>query len=200
MLIATQIFIEHQALLQRTAYSIVGCKKDAEDLVQDTFEKWIRLDYSSIQNAKAYLLSMLKNACLNFLTSFRKTREISFGTPLELFKNRYEEIDLRLFDFETDLTTGVSDLLQRLTLPEFSTLLLKEGFEFDYSELSETLGKKLEHCRQLLSRAKKKRNKRAYSFPLNIERRNQIVKEITAIYNNGNIQNLVAYLQKELRR
>lgn len=198
MLIATQIFIEHQALLQRTAYGLVGCKKDAEDLVQDTFEKWVRLDHSSIQNAKAYLLSMLKNTCINFLNSFRKTREISFGAPLELLKNRYEEIDFQLFDFETDLTTGISDLLQRLTLPEFSILLLKEGFEFDYSELSDTLGKKLEHCRQLLSRAKKKRNKRTYSFPLNIERRNQIAAEITAIYNNGNIQDLVSYLQKEL--
>ncbi len=199
MLIATQIFIEHQSLLQRTAFGIVGCKKDAEDLVQDTFEKWIRLDHSNIQNAKAYLLSMLKNACINFLNSFRKTREISFGAPLELLKNRYEEIDFRLFDFETDLTNGISDLLQRLTLPEFSILLLKEGFEFDYSELSDTLGKKLDHCRQLLSRAKKKRNKRTYSFPLNIERRNQIAAEITAIYNNGNIQDLVNYLQKELR-
>jgi len=196
--IATQIFIEHQALLQRTAYSIVGCKKDAEDLVQDTFEKWIGLDHSIIQNAKAYLLSMLKNACINFLNSFRKTREVSFGTPLDLFKNRYEEMDFRLFDFETDLSAGISDLLQRLTFPEFSVLLLKEGFEFDYSELSETLGKKLEHCRQLLSRAKKKRNKRTYSFPINTERRNQITKEITAIYSNGNVQDLVHYLQQEL--
>lgn len=200
MSIATQIFIEHQAMLQRTAYGIVGCKKDAEDLVQDTFERWIRIDHSSIQNAKAYLLSMLKNACINFLSSFRKTREIAFGTPLELFKNRYEEIDFRLFDFETDLTTGIAGLLQRLTLPEFSVLILKEGFEFDYSELSETLGKKLEHCRQLLSRAKKKRNRLTSSFPLNVERRNQLVKEITAIYKNGNVQDLVSYLQKELRR
>lgn len=197
MYIATQVFIEHQPVLQRIAYRMVGCRKDAEDLVQDTFEKWLRIDHTSVQNAKAYLISILKNKCINFLNSLRRTKEISFATPLEAFKNRYEEIDFRLFDFETDLATGISELLQKLTIPEFSILLLREGFEFDYAELSETFGKKLEHCRQLLSRAKKKKAKRQFTFPLNIERRNRVTREIAAIYQNGNTQDLVAYLQKE---
>ena len=197
---AAQIFLEHQSLLQRIAFGMVGCIKDAEDLVQDTFEKWLQVDHQQIKNAKAYLIRILKNACINFLNSFRKTKEIQFDPLLELFKNKYEEIDFQLFDFENDLSSGVSLLLQKLTFPEFSLLLLKEGFEFDYVELSVLFEKKLDHCRQLLSRAKKKRSKRQLNFSLNQERRNQLTKEIAAIYKQGSLMDLITYLQGEIEK
>jgi len=194
---ATQVFLEYQPLLQRIALRMVGCVKDAEDLVQDTFEKWLKIDHSKIQNAKAYLITTLKNKCINFINSFRKNKELTFGSPMDLFKTKYEEIDFRLFDFETNLSAGIGDLLQKMTLPEFSILLLKEGFAFDYPELTEIFGQKIDNCRQLLSRAKKKKQARIASRPLNQERRKQITAEITAIYRQGNMQALVAYLQKE---
>lgn len=196
---SAQIFIEYQPMLQRIAFGMVGCVRDAEDLVQDTFEKWLKVDHQQIKNAKAYLITILKNTCTNFLNSFRKTKESTFTSSLESLKNRYEETDFRLFDFETDLATGVQELLQRLTLPEFSILLLKEGFEFDYQELTIIFGKKIDNCRQLLSRAKKKKNKPTNPFSVNPEKRRQLIKEILAVYRQqGNIQSLVTYLQKEL--
>jgi len=197
---AAQVFLEHQSMLQHIAFRMVGCVKDAEDLVQDTFEKWLQVDHSQISNAKAYLVRILKNTCINFLNSFRKTKETQFDPLLELVKNRYEEIDFRLFDFESDLTSGVSVLLQKLTFPEFSILLLREGFELDYAELSVLFEKKLEHCRQLLSRAKTKRAKRQLNFSLNQERRNQLTKEIMAIYKKGNMADLISYLQGEMKK
>ena len=194
-----QIFLEYQPLLQRIAFSMVGCMKDAEDLVQDTFEKWLKVDHQTIKNIKAYLIKMLKNTCTNFLNSFRKTKEITFSSPLEVLRNKYEETDFRLFEFETDLAAGVQDLLQKVTLPEFSMLLLKEGFEFDYQELTVLLGKKLDNCRQLLSRAKKKQRTSKTGFSLQPEKQKLLIKEIAQIYHpHGNIQSLVSFLQKEL--
>jgi len=196
---ATQIFIEYQPMLQRLAYSMVGCMRDAEDLVQDTFEKWLKVDHENVNNVKAYLITVLKNTCTNFLNSFRKTREVNFSSPLETLKNKYEETDFRLFDFETDLSSGIQDLLQRLTLPEFSILLLKEGFDFDYQELTLVFGKKLDNCRQLLSRAKKKKSIPKSTASLNPEKRKQLTKEILDVYRQqGNIQSLLTYLQREL--
>ena len=196
---ATQVFLEYQPMLQRIAFGMVGCVRDAEDLVQDTFEKWLKVDHQKVKNVKAYLIKMLQNACTNFLNSFRRNREISFSSPLEVLRTKYEEADFRLFDFESDLATGIQEMLQRLTLPEFSILLLKEGFEFDYQELALIFGKKLENCRQLLSRAKKKKEKPNPTNAIHTEKSQQLTVEILKIYQQqGNIQSLVAYLQQEL--
>ena len=179
---------------------MVGCVKDAEDLVQDTFEKWLKVDASKVRNVGAYLIQTLKNICINFLNSFKKSKETHFNNRIEELRNRYEEIDFHLFDFEHDLSKGISELLQKLTLPEFSMLILKEGFEMDYPELTEIFEQKMEHCRQLLSRAKKKIKAPQLRFPLNIETRNLVSKEISVICKNGNLQNLVNYLQNEVQK
>lgn len=178
---------------------MVGCMRDAEDLVQDTFEKWLKIDHSKVKNIKAYLIQTLKNTCINFLNTLKRTREIQFNNPLELLKNKYEEMDFLPFDFEYNLSAGIAQLLQKLTLPEFSILILKEGFELDYPELTEIFEKKKEHCRQLLSRAKKKIKTPQLRFPLNIDKKNQIFKEISTVCKNGNLQNLISFLQKEVR-
>ncbi len=194
---SAETFLQYQPQLQRMAFNMVGCMKDAEDLVQDTFEKWLKIDHTTIKNVRAYLVQTLKNICINFLNSLRKTREIHFNNPLEGLRNRYDEMDFRPFDFEQDLSTGISELLQKLTLPEFSMLILKEGFEMDYPQLTEIFDKKMDHCRQIISRAKKKIKTPQLRFPLNIEKKNQVSKEISTVCKNGNLQNLIAFFQQE---
>lgn len=199
MVPAAQVFLEYQPLLQRIAFRMVGCMRDAEDMVQDTFEKWLKVEHQHINNVKAYLITILKNTCTNFLNSFRKTKEFTFSSPLETLKHKYIETDFRLFEFESDLATGLQELLQKVSLPEFSMLLLKEGFDFDYQELTVLMGKKLDHCRQLLSRAKKKQNNSTIRFSIHPEKRKQLTKEILQVYQQqGSIQSLITYLQNEI--
>ena len=174
--------------------------KDAEDLVQDTFEKWLKVDQSRIKNVKAYLIQSLKNICINFLNSIRRSREINLSNRLEEFRNKYVELDFRPFDFEQDLLAGLSDLLQKLTFPEFSLLILKEGFEMDYPELTEIFEKRKDHCRQLVSRAKKKIKASNIRFPLNLEKRNELSRELSLVCKNGNLQQLIHLLQKEVAK
>ena len=130
----------------------------------------------------------------------RLSREIHFNNPLEGLRNRYEEIDFRPFDFEQDLSTGISELLQKLTLPEFSMLILKEGFEMDYPQLTEIFDKKMEHCRQIISRAKKKIKTPQLRFPLNIEKKEQVSKELSTVCKNGNLSNLITFFQQEVKK
>lgn len=197
---SAEIFLQYQPQLQRIAYNMVGCQNDAEDLVQDTFEKWLKIDHSSILNAKAYLIQTLKNICINFLNALKRNREIPFNNPFELLKNKYEEMDFRWIDFEQDLSKGVADLLQKLTLPEFSLLILKEGFELEYTDLMTIFNKKMEHCRQLVSRAKKKVNAPQVRFPLNLEKKEEVYKEISTVCKNGNVNQLINYLQQEVQK
>ncbi|MEL7147559.1 MAG: sigma factor, partial [Bacteroidota bacterium] len=63
----------YQPLLTSIAYKIVGSLQDAEDIVQDTFLKWLTIDQQKIDNTKAYLVRAVTNNALNHLKSFKIT-------------------------------------------------------------------------------------------------------------------------------
>src|SRR5690606_10607667 len=64
---AAQTISLYQPLLHTIAYNLVRCKQDAEDIVQETFIKWLTIDHEKVQNTKAYLVRAVTNNCLNHL-------------------------------------------------------------------------------------------------------------------------------------
>ena len=57
----------YRPLLHTIAYKIVGCSAVAEDLVQDTFLNWFKKERKEVNDAKAYLISSVRNLSLNHL-------------------------------------------------------------------------------------------------------------------------------------
>lgn len=69
-----QTIILYRPMLQAIAYNLVRCKEDAEDIVQETFLKWLTLGPQGIENTKAYLIKAVRNNCLNHLNTLRKKK------------------------------------------------------------------------------------------------------------------------------
>jgi DNA-directed RNA polymerase specialized sigma24 family protein len=42
----------YQPLLHQIAYNMLRCKADAEDIVQETFARWLTIDQTKIENTK----------------------------------------------------------------------------------------------------------------------------------------------------
>ena len=57
----------YQPTLRSIAYNLVRSRADADDIVQETFLKWLSIDSDKIQNTKAYLIKAVTNNCLNHL-------------------------------------------------------------------------------------------------------------------------------------
>lgn len=149
----------YQPLLHTIAYNLVRCKADAEDIVQETFLKWLSIDQQKIENTKAYLIKAVTNNCLNHLNSLkRKKTEYIESFQLPEFLQRAKETNLSKIDLDVNLKAAFAVLNTKLEPLERAVFLLKEVFDLDYDALQATLDKKKEHCRQLLSRAKKKLN------------------------------------------
>lgn len=145
----------YQPLLQTIAYNLVRCKEDAEDIVQETFLKYLSIDQQSIQNTKAYLIKAVTNNCLNHLAAIRRKKEECIDKISESIRH-FKEINLSHLDLEIDLTKALAVVQAKLEPVERAVYLLKEVFDVDYDTLQVALDKKKDHCRQLLSRAKKK--------------------------------------------
>ena len=52
----TTIFLEYRNLLFSLAYNMLGRVDVAQDLVQDTFLKWMEVNSSAIRHPKAFLV------------------------------------------------------------------------------------------------------------------------------------------------
>jgi RNA polymerase sigma factor (sigma-70 family) len=153
----TQTIQLYHPILHSVAYNIVRCKQDAEDIVQDTFLKWLSIDRSKIQNTKAYLIAAVTNNCLNHLNTLRKKKEEYWdNSKLSQMIVKFKETDFSHLDLETELSAAFKILHTKLEPLERAAYLLKEVFDFDYEAIQKALDKKADHCRQLFSRAKKK--------------------------------------------
>ncbi len=147
----------YQPLLVTIANNLVRCKQDAEDIVQETFLKWLSIDTTNIENTKAYLITAVKNSCLNHLQSFRKKKqEYLDSIHFDEFMHRIKESNFSHLDLDINLKDAFKILQAKLEPMERAVFLLKEVFDFDYVSIQTALNKKQDHCRQLLCRARKK--------------------------------------------
>jgi RNA polymerase sigma-70 factor (ECF subfamily) len=147
----------YQPMLHAIAYNLVRCREDAEDIVQETFLKWLTLGPQRVGNVKAYLVKAVINNCRNHLNTLRKKKEELFSqVNLSDIVNRFRESNFAHIDLEINIQAALRILQNKLEPLERAVYLLKEVFGFDYDTLQETLDKKKDHCRQLFLRAKNK--------------------------------------------
>ncbi|MEM9857291.1 MAG: sigma-70 family RNA polymerase sigma factor [Bacteroidota bacterium] len=149
----------YQPLLQSIAMRIVGSIHDAEDIVQETFLKWLTLEKEKINNTKAYLIKAVTNNCLNHINTLKRKKNECLENikPGELIDWNLIT-DLRKMDLDQEVSHALNILHKKLEPLEKAIFLLREVFNFEYDELQHLFDKKKENCRQLFCRAKEKLN------------------------------------------
>lgn len=167
----------YHPLLHSVAYNILRCKHDAEDMVQDTFLKWLSIDRTKIQNTKAYLITAVTHNCLNHLNTLRKKKEEYWeSSKFSQLIVKFKETDFSHLDLETELSAAFKVLHAKLEPLERAAYLLKEAFDFDYETIQQVLNKKADHCRQLFCRAKKKLSIDSQNLHFELPNKDQLVQ------------------------
>lgn len=186
-------------MLHSIAYRIVKSRQDAEDIVQDTFLKWLSVEKEKIENTKAYLIRSVTNNCLNHLQSLkRKKEEYLEGIQLPEMINKFKEhLDLSHIDFQVDMQSALKQIHNKLEPLERAVFLLREVFNFDYDALQEVLMKKKDHLRQLFSRAKKKLDEGSSKINIDWPAQPKWVENFTKACESGFSCDLVNSLTKD---
>ena len=184
-------------MLHTIAYNMVRCKEDAEDIVQETFIKWLSIDHQKIENTKAYLIKAVTNNCLNHLSSLRKKKEEYIDNVSEVIKN-FKETNLAHLDLDVNLSAAFKVLMAKLEPLERAVYVLKEVFDFEYDELQNTLDKKKEHCRQLFSHAKKKLSEETSKINFELPDSAKLIESFKNACHLGNPTELVSELKKDI--
>lgn len=185
-------------MLHSIAVRIVRCKADADDIVQDTFLRWLSAEKEKIKNTKAYLIKSVTNNCINHINALkRKKEEYLENIHLPEFIHKFKELDFSQIDLHIDIQAALAVIHHKLEPLERAVFLLREVFNFDYEALQELLEKKKDHCRQLFSRAKKKLEGEAEKINTDWSLKPQWIETFTKACESGLSSDLIKSLKKD---
>jgi RNA polymerase sigma-70 factor (ECF subfamily) len=194
----TEIFLEYESLLFSVAYNMLGLVADAEDMVQDTYEKWVKVNPAQVQNIKAYLVKAITNTSINHLDKLKRERKDYIGPWLpEPVVAGEENAGARAVEIFHPLSMGIMVMLEKLTPQERAVFLLKEVFSYDYSEIAEILNKTNDNCRQVLKRAHQHLKDDKKRFEIDMHMHERIFQQFLHACGEGDMQGLIHILQED---
>jgi len=182
---AAAVFDPLRPRLLRIAYRMLGQVADAEDIVQEAFIRWLKVDRTQVAEPAAYLRRVVTRLCLDQLKSARVRRETYVGPWLPepvIEPEEEEEID--------DITLPLMMALERLSPLERAAFLLHDVFGVGFDEVAETIGRTPEAARQLASRARENVRQKRPRFDLPKARGFEIVEAFHVASRSGDVARL----------
>jgi RNA polymerase sigma-70 factor (ECF subfamily) len=192
-----QTFSDYRKLLFAIAYRLLGSAADAEDVVQDTWFKWSAADRSQVSDPKAYLARIVSNLAIERLRSTRRQRETYVGPWLP-------EPILTEADAAEDVATAESVslamliVLETLSPLERAVFVLKEVFDFSYTEIAEAVDRSESAVRQAGHRARNHIQARRPRFEADRAKKRAVTERFFAASVGGDINELMDLLAPEV--
>jgi RNA polymerase sigma-70 factor (TIGR02957 family) len=150
---ATEAFLTHRNLLFTAAYELLGSAADAEDVLQETWLRWVDVDLDTVRDQRAYLVRIATRQALGRLRTLSRRKENYVGPwlPEPLLTTPDVAEDVALAD---SVSMAMLLVLETLTPTERAVFLLREVFELEYDEIADAVDKSAAAVRQIAHRAR----------------------------------------------
>src|SRR5690625_2706045 len=151
---ATEAFVAHRNLLFTVAYEMLGSAADAEDVLQETWLRWVAVDPDKVRQPRAYLVRIVTRQALNRLRTVKRRRETYVGAwlpePLLTAPDVAEHAELA-----ESISLALMLVLETLSPTERAVFVLREVFDVDYAEIAAAVDKSPAAVRQIAARARR---------------------------------------------
>ncbi len=150
---ATEAFLAHRNLLFTVAYELLGSAADAEDVLQETWLRWVGVDLDTVRDQRAYLVRIATRQALSRLRTLGRRKESYVGPwlpePLLTRPDIAEDVELA-----EHVSMAMLLVLETLNPTERAVFVLREVFDVGYDEIAEAVDKTPAAVRQIAHRAK----------------------------------------------
>ncbi|MEU5277947.1 RNA polymerase sigma-70 factor [Streptomyces asoensis] len=151
---ATEAFLAHRNLLFTVAYEVLGSAADAEDVLQETWLRWVEADQEQVRDQRAYLVRITTRQALNRLRTVKRRREAYVGPwlpePLLTAPDVAEDVELA-----ESVSMALMLVLETLSPIERAVFVLREVFDVGYDEIAHAVDKSPVAVRQIAHRARR---------------------------------------------
>jgi len=153
-----ELYIRYKAYAFSIAYRMLGSVVEAEDIVQDCFTELQSKSLDDIRNAKSYIAKLVVNRSLNLLSSARNQRVSYVGEwlPEPMSDGKMGNIPEETVQQKEMISYAYLVMLEQLSPIERAVFVLREAFQYEYTEIADWIGKSESNCRQIFSRARRK--------------------------------------------
>jgi RNA polymerase sigma-70 factor (TIGR02957 family) len=150
---ATDTFVAHRNLLFTIAYEMLGSAADAEDVLQETWLRWVKVDLEQVRDQRAYLVRITTRQSLSRLRTMRRRKEAYVGPwlpePLLTAPDVAEDVELA-----ESVSMAMMLVLETLSPTERAVFVLREAFDVSYDEIAAAVDKSPAAVRQIAHRAR----------------------------------------------
>jgi RNA polymerase sigma-70 factor (ECF subfamily) len=150
---ATETFVAYRDLLFTVAYEMLGSAADAEDVLQETWLRWVKVDVGQVRDQRAYLVRITTRQSLDRLRTMKRRREAYIGSwlpePLLTAPDVAEDVELA-----ESVSMALMLVLETLSPIERVVFVLREAFDASYDEMSAAVDKSPAAVRQIAHRAR----------------------------------------------
>ncbi|MEU4572641.1 RNA polymerase sigma-70 factor [Nonomuraea sp. ATR24] len=151
---ATEAFLAHRNLLFTVAYEMLGSAADAEDALQETWLRWVRVDLAQVRDERSYLVRVVTRRALDRLRAVKRRKEAYVGPwlpePLLTAPDVAEDVELA-----ESVSMALMLVLETLSPTERAVFVLREVFDIGYDEIAAAVGKTPATVRQIAHRARR---------------------------------------------
>lgn len=203
---------DHHNLLLGLSYRLLGSVSDAEDAVQECYERWYRLtpaQRADIISPRAWLTTTASRICLDVLKSARARRERYVGEWLpEPVSSDARWTSLAPTSAGRDpegrvtmaesISMALLVLLEEMTPAERVALILHDVFDYRFTEIAKIVGRSPDACRQLASTARR-RTRGARRVTIGRDQHSAAVRAFQLAWESGNVDALIATLDPGVR-
>jgi RNA polymerase sigma-70 factor (TIGR02957 family) len=194
---ATEAFVAHRDLLFTVAYEMLGSAADAEDVLQETWLRWVEVDLAQVRDQRAYLVQITTRQALNRLRTLQRRKEAYVGPwlpePLLTAPDVAEDVEL-----SENLSLALMFVLETLTPTERAVFVLREVFDIGYDDIAAAIGKSPAAARQIAHRARRHVDARRPRTPVAPEEARVTLSAFQRALETGDVQGLLDTLAPDV--
>jgi len=190
---------DHRRHLLDVAYRLLGSVSESEDAVQEAYARFLATGIDDIEDARAWLTTVVTRLCLDQLRSARVRREAYIGPwfPEPLVEGLDPLVDpAERITLDDSVRMAMLIVLEELSPAERVVFVLHEIFQFPFEDVARMVDRTPAACRQLASRARKHvstaRGSKARSIDLAEQRR--VAERFIAASASGELAQLMEVL------
>jgi RNA polymerase sigma-70 factor (TIGR02957 family) len=194
---ATEAFVAHRNLLFTVAYELLGSAADAEDVLQETWLRWVGVDLDTVLDQRAYLVRIASRQALQRLRTLGRRKESYVGPwlpePLLTAPDVAEDVELA-----DSVSMAMLLVLETLKPTERAVFVLREVFGLEYEEIAEAVDKKPDAVRQIAHRARSHVAARRPRGVVSADQTRDALAAFQRAVNTGDLQGLVDILAPDV--
>ncbi|MFS2291073.1 MAG: RNA polymerase sigma factor SigJ [Actinomadura sp.] len=181
------------------AYQMLGSISETEDVVQEAFLRMhqaLQRD-ERIDSPRAYITTLVTRLAIDQFRSARARRERYVGEwlpePLAAESTPADQVEI-----VDSLSLAFLVLLESLTPHQRAAFLLRDVFEYPYSEVADIIGTDVDGTRHLVARARTHVRKHRSRYNATPRQRDELARRFFAATERGDLSSLEELLARDV--